>query len=127
MIKDFAGSSLMFCKYSSICYISDNSALLLLVIRIIRLTCIMHETNRQTYVDHNIITYLSSLLEDQIESAALVTEVCSVLRILTADDDPRVPFGKGHEHAKMIVTEGDTLKKIMNICKGERSVPSSLT
>ena len=86
----------------------------------------MHETNRQTYVDHNIITYLSSLLEDQIESAALVTEVCSVLRILTADDDPRVPFGKGHEHAKMIVTEGDTLKKIMNICKGEKSALLSL-
>lgn len=45
-------------------------------------------------------------------------QVCGALRVLTYDDDVRVPFGKGHEHAKMIVTEQDALSKIMLISKG---------
>lgn len=86
-------------------------------IRLIRHTCLKHEPNRQQYVKAGIIPALMSALESfKTDSANVVKEVCATLRVLTLDDDMRVPFGKAHDHAKMIVTEADALKKILEIC-----------
>ena len=102
-------------------YLSDfkeDHELLLLVVRLIRLLCVKHEANRQNFVGKDLIRLLSGLLQSQQSDPELVKEVCFALRVLTFDDDIRVPFGKAHEHAKMIVTEGDALKAILKICEG---------
>lgn len=106
---------IFFCKLLDV--YQESPGTLTLVVRLIRLTCIMHETNRQAYVELSLITHLSKILDAHVGCAGLMKESCAVLRVLTSDDDIRVPFGKGHEHAKIIVTEENTLKKIMNICK----------
>ena len=49
----------------------------------------------------------------------VLSAACQALRVLTFDDDVRVPFGKAHEHAKMIVTEENAPKKILDICHGK--------
>ncbi|KAL8602261.1 hypothetical protein ACOMHN_022774 [Nucella lapillus] len=95
----------------------EKSQVLVLVVRLIRLFCVKHESNRQTFVAKDLIKLLSRLLQSQQSDPELVKEICSALRVLTFDDDVRVPFGKAHEHAKMIVTEGDALKAILQICK----------
>ena len=87
------------------------------LVKLIRLTCVMHETNRQAYINGGLIPILMSTLDAHKDSAEVVREVCFALRVLTFDDDPRVPFGKAHDHAKMIVTEADALRKILGISK----------
>lgn len=97
----------------------EDHELLLLVVRLIRFFCVKHESNRQNFVGKDLIRLLSGLLQSQQSNPELVKEVCFALRVLTFDDDIRVPFGKAHEHAKMIVTEGDALKAILKICEGD--------
>lgn len=99
-----------------------NCDMLELIVRLVRLTCIKHETNRQNFVKKDIIVILSELLKHNRKSPKVVKEVCSTFRVLTYDDDIRVPFGKAHEHAKMIVTEGDALKNILELCEGTDSI-----
>lgn len=94
-----------------------NEELLILVVRFIRLFCVKHESNRQNFVGKDLIKALSGLLQSHQSNPELVKELCFGLRVLTFDDDVRVPFGKAHEHAKMIVTEGDALKAILKICQ----------
>lgn len=88
-----------------------------LVIRAIRLNCVKHEKNRGEFVQHGLITLLTELLL-QNGSNSVVKEICMCLRALTVDDDVRVPFGKSHDNAKAIVTEGDALKAILHLCEG---------
>lgn len=88
-------------------------------VKLIRLLCIKHENNRQGFVTEKLITKLVSLIEEFKAAGSLVKEICFALRVLTFDDDIRVPFGKGHEHAKMIVAEGNALRTILNICNGK--------
>ena len=90
-----------------------------LLVKFMRLNCTKHETNRQKYVASDIIAILSNTMSKYKDSAVVLKEVCAALRVLTYDDDIRVPFGKGHEHAKMIVTEENALKKIMDVCNGK--------
>ncbi|XP_076465673.1 armadillo repeat-containing protein 6-like [Babylonia areolata] len=111
-LLDEEGSSL-FIQYLS--DFQEKSEVLLLVVRLIRLFCVKHESNRQAFVAKDLIKLLSGLLQSQQSSPDLVKEICFALRVLTFDDDVRVPFGKAHEHAKMIVTEGDALKAILKI------------
>ena len=87
------------------------------LVKIICLSCVMHEANRQAYIGAGLIPILMTTLDEHKDSAEVVHEVCFALRVLTFDDDPRVPFGKAHDHAKMIVTEADALRKILSICK----------
>lgn len=100
----------------------ENVEIIELVVRLIRFCCIKHEGNRQNFVGKNLIVLLSRLLLDHQTVPLLVKEICFVLRVLTFDDDIRVPFGKAHEHAKMIVTEGDALKAILKICEGQQFI-----
>lgn len=50
-------------------------------------------------------------------NGAIVREACQLYKTLTLDDDPRVPFGKAHDHAKMIVTEAEALELLLDISK----------
>jgi hypothetical protein len=50
--------------------------------------------------------------------------ICCALRTLTLDDDVRVPFGKAHNHAKLIVTEAGALKKLLELSSGLYSTAS---
>ena len=98
--------------------IDSNPAIAALLVKFMRFNCTKHETNRQKYVASDIIAILSNAMSKYKDSAVVLKEVCAALRVLTYDDDVRVPFGKGHEHAKMIVTEENALQKIMDICNG---------
>ena len=90
-----------------------------LVLRLIRVSCVMHEKNRQDFVERNLIRELVKLLDAHRQDSGVVKEVCKVMRVLTNDDDVRVPFGKAHEHAKMIVLQENSLQKILNIANGK--------
>jgi hypothetical protein len=70
------------------------------------------------FVKKELITLLVNLLTVHKNEPLIVIEACGLLRSLTYDDDIRVPFGKAHEHAKMIVTEGHTLKTLLELCEG---------
>lgn len=102
--------------------IDSNSAIAALLVKFMRLNCIKHEKNRQKYVASNIIAILSNTMDEFKDNPTVLKEVCGALRVLTYDDDVRVPFGKGHEHAKMIVTEENALKKIMDVCNGKKQI-----
>lgn len=97
---------------------SSNPEVLELVLLFIRNTCIKHEENRQSFVKLGLIEKLASILKTQGSQANIVMVTCQTLQVLTLDDDIRVPFGQAHEHAKMIVAEGNALKLIIDLCKG---------
>lgn len=96
----------------------DDAALVARTVKLVRLTCVMHEMNRQSYVKSELIPSLIIVLESHRHDAQVVKEVCHALRILTLDDDIRVPFGNAHQHAVAIVTHANALQKILNICAG---------
>ena len=87
-------------------------------LKIIHYSCVMHESNRQTFVAEDLIGRLVHVMDRYKDNRHIVGQSCICLRTLTLDDDVRVPFGKAHEHAKMIVTEANALKAIMKVCKG---------
>ena len=68
--------------------------------------------------EDDLIQLLADTLDRCKGEVEVVKEACSALRVLTFDDDIRVPFGKAHDHAKMIVTEAGALGRIMEMCKG---------
>ncbi|XP_005089754.1 armadillo repeat-containing protein 6 [Aplysia californica] len=94
-----------------------------LIVRAIRLNCVKHEANRQEFVKHDYIITATELLTAHKSNPTLVKEICISLRTLTLDDDVRVPFGKAHETAKTIVTEGDALKAILSLCEEHLNNP----
>ena len=96
----------------------NDATLVTTTVRLIRLTCVMHEQNRQSYVASDLIPTLIATLEMHRLDVHVVNEVCKALRVLTFDDDIRVPFGKAHQHAIAIVTQAHALQKILNICTG---------
>lgn len=96
---------------------SSNPEVLELVLLLIRNTCIRHEENRQSFVKLGLIEKLASILKIQGSQGNIVMVTCQTLQVLTFDDDIRVLFGQAHEHAKMIVTEANALKIIIDLCK----------
>ena len=96
----------------------DDIALVTRTVRLVRLTCVMHEQNRQSYVASDLIPALIAALERHRLDVDVVKEVCKALRVLTFDDDIRVLCGKAHQHAIAIVTHAHALQKILNICTG---------
>lgn len=97
----------------------EDPALTCLGIRTVRHCCLKHEQNRQGLVKAGVLNLLTSAITRHIERAEVVKEACSALRVMTFDDDVRVPFGQAHEHAKMIVLEHNGLKVIIEAAKGE--------
>jgi hypothetical protein len=63
-------------------------------IRAIRYCCVMHETNRLSFVRAGLMDLLLSCVEFHTDYAPAVAEAAHCLRVLTIDDDIRVPFGK---------------------------------
>lgn len=74
-------------------------------LKVIRYSCIKSESNRQTFVSLDIIPLLIETLKIHKSNARVTKEICILLRVLIFDDDMSVPYGKAHEHAKMIVAE----------------------
>ncbi|GFO14687.1 Armadillo repeat-containing protein 6 [Plakobranchus ocellatus] len=95
----------------------DNPDSLVLIVRAIRLNCVKHESNRQAFISLDLIILLTDGLKEHKSKPSLIKEICTCLRALTLDDDIRVPFGKAHDNAKTIVTEGDALKAILQLCE----------
>ena len=91
------------------------------LLKVIRLNCIKHEMNRRAFVKADLIKELVNTLVEHRSSPAIVKEVSFCLRVLTFDDDIRVPFGSAHENAKKIVLEGSALKTLIDICKGKEA------
>ncbi|XP_072012317.1 armadillo repeat-containing protein 6 [Engystomops pustulosus] len=90
----------------------------LFAIRLARHVCLKHEQNRQDLVKAGILRHLAQAISHHGTDPDLVREACSALRIMTFDDDIRVPFGHAHDHAKMIVLEHAGLKLLIEAAKG---------
>lgn len=94
-----------------------DPAVTALCVRVIRHCCLKHEQNRQGLVKAGALPLLTGAISRNTECAELVKEACSALRIMTFDDDIRVPFGQAHEHARMIVMDHNGLKVITEAAK----------
>lgn len=97
----------------------DDADLTLAGIRCIRYACLKHEQNRQDLVKGGILALLAEAIVRHGDRADVVREACSGLRIMTFDDDIRVPFGHAHDHARMIVTEHNGLGILIEAAKGK--------
>ncbi|KAL2098121.1 hypothetical protein ACEWY4_007328 [Coilia grayii] len=86
-------------------------------VRTVRHCCLKHEQNRQDLVKAGVLALLAGTIKRHTGNAELVREACATLRVMTFDDDVRVPFGRAHEHAKMIVLEHNGLKVIIEAAK----------
>ncbi|TSP09101.1 Armadillo repeat-containing protein 6 [Bagarius yarrelli] len=95
----------------------EDPALTCLCIRTVRHCCLKHEQNRQDFVKAGVLNLLTSAIIRHIERSEVVKEACATLRVMTFDDDVRVPFGHAHEHAKMIVLEHNGLRVIVEAAK----------
>lgn len=98
-----------------------DTALSCQCIRVVRHCCLKHESNRQDLVKAGMLPLLTTSITRHIEHPEVIREACVALRIMTFDDDVRVPFGHAHDHAKMIVLEQNGLKVIIEAAKGEPS------
>lgn len=79
--------------------------------------CLKHESNRQTNVNHGIVELVTDVLQRHKSEADLVKQSCALLRVLTFDDDIRVPYGRAHDHAKKIVTDHSGIKVLLGLAK----------
>ncbi|NXQ11020.1 ARMC6 protein, partial [Peucedramus taeniatus] len=87
--------------------------------RCVRHACLKHEHNRQSFVKAGILPLLTGAITQHGSSAEVVRMAASALRVMTFDDDIRVPFGHAHDHAKMIVLENDGLRVLIEAAKGK--------
>lgn len=86
-----------------------------LLIKAARFGCFMHESNRQAFVKGGLINICLSAAEEHSSHETVITQSMMTLRALTKDDDPRVPFGKGNEHASMIAKDNRGLERLMSV------------
>ncbi|XP_065729976.1 armadillo repeat-containing protein 6 isoform X3 [Phocoena phocoena] len=96
-------------------------------IRCVRHACLKHEQNRQSLVKAGVLPLLTGAIARHSRCADVVREACWALRIMTFDDDIRVPFGRAHDHAKMIVQENGGLKVLIEAAKAFPDNPSILS
>ncbi|XP_036096993.1 armadillo repeat-containing protein 6 isoform X1 [Molossus molossus] len=106
---------------------ADTADLICSGIRCIRHACLKHEQNRQSLVKAGVLPLLTAAIAQHNHCADMVREACWALRIMTFDDDIRVPFGHAHNHAKMIVQENRGLKVIIEAAKAFPDNPSVLS
>ncbi|XP_067168990.1 armadillo repeat-containing protein 6 isoform X2 [Apteryx mantelli] len=96
---------------------AEDAEMTLAAIRCIRHACLKHEQNRQDLVKGGVLPLLTGAIVQHGDSADVVRMASSALRIMTFDDDIRVPFGHAHDHAKMIVLENDGLRVLIEAAK----------
>lgn len=97
---------------------ADKADLTCYGIRCVRHASLKHEQNRQSLVKAGVLPLLTSAIAQHGQHADVVREACWALRIMTFDDDIRVPYSNGHNHAKMIVQENRGLKVLIEAAKG---------
>ncbi|RMB89783.1 hypothetical protein DUI87_33798 [Hirundo rustica rustica] len=95
----------------------EDAELTLAGLRCVRNACLKHERNRQDFVKAGILPLLTGAIVQHGDSADVVRTAASALRVMTFDDDIRVPFGHAHDHAKMIVLENDGLRVLIEAAK----------
>ncbi|KAJ8357730.1 hypothetical protein SKAU_G00205240 [Synaphobranchus kaupii] len=95
----------------------EHPALVCVCARVIRHCCLKHEQNRQDLVKAGVLGLLTGAIARLGRNAEVVKEASAALRVMTFDDDVRVPFGQAHDHAKMIVLEHSGLKVIVEAAK----------
>ncbi|GCC35229.1 armadillo repeat-containing protein 6 [Chiloscyllium punctatum] len=105
----------------------DHAALNAMTIRTIRHSCLKHEQNRQDLVQLGVLTLLTGAIVNHGNQADVIREAGRALRVMTYDDDIRVPFGRAHDHAKLIVMENDGLRIIIEAAKAFTDNPSVLS
>ncbi|KAJ8366633.1 hypothetical protein AAFF_G00348320 [Aldrovandia affinis] len=105
----------------------DDAGLTQLAARVIRHCCLRHEQNRQDMVAAGALRLLTAALARHRGDAELVREVSAALRVMTLDDDIRVPFGHAHDHAKTIVLEHHGLKIIIEAANAHPGNPGVLS
>ncbi|XP_006004003.1 armadillo repeat-containing protein 6 isoform X2 [Latimeria chalumnae] len=96
---------------------ANDEVVTVAAIRIVRHVCLKHEQNRQDLVKAGILPLLTGAIAKYNTQGQVVREACAALRVMTFDDDIRVPFGHAHDHAKMIVLEHNGLKVIIDAAK----------
>nr|KAF6400358.1 armadillo repeat containing 6 [Rousettus aegyptiacus] len=106
---------------------TDVTDLICSGIRCVRHACLKHEQNRQSLVKAGVLPLLTGAITRHGHCADVVKEACWALRIMTFDDDIRVPFGHAHDHAKMIVQENRGLKVLIDAAKAFPDNPSVLS
>ncbi|KAI2589853.1 armadillo repeat containing 6, partial [Homo sapiens] len=92
---------------------ADEADLTCSGIRCVRHACLKHEQNRQDLVKAGVLPLLTGAITHHGHHTDVVREACWALRVMTFDDDIRVPFGHAHNHAKMIVQENKGLKVLI--------------
>ncbi|XP_021561991.1 armadillo repeat-containing protein 6 isoform X2 [Carlito syrichta] len=106
---------------------ADTADLTCSAIRCVRHACLKHEQNRQDLVKAGVLPLLTSAITRHGRHASVVREACWALRVITFDDDIRVPFGHAHDHAKMIVLENRGLKVLIEAIKAFLDNPGVLS
>ncbi|XP_006639921.1 armadillo repeat-containing protein 6 [Lepisosteus oculatus] len=105
----------------------DDPGVTCLAVRVVRHCCLKHEQNRQDLVKAGVLALLTGTISRYNSQPELVREACATLRVMTFDDDVRVPFGHAHDHAKMIVLEHSGLKVIIKAAEAHSDNPSVLS
>ncbi|XP_007943567.1 armadillo repeat-containing protein 6 [Orycteropus afer afer] len=95
-------------------------------LRLVRHACLKHEQNRQALVKAGVLPLLTGAISQHGSYADVVREACGALRVMTFDDDIRVPFGHAHTHARMIVQENQGLKVLVKAAQAFPDNPSVL-
>ncbi|XP_061458057.1 armadillo repeat-containing protein 6 isoform X4 [Rhineura floridana] len=95
----------------------DNADLTLAAVRCVWHACLKHEQNRQDLVKGGVLALLAGAVVQHGDRADVVRAACLGLRVMTFDDDIRVPFGHAHDHAKMIVMEHNGLRILIEAAK----------
>lgn len=117
-------------------------------LRAVRHACTLHEANRQGSVTAGVVPlFVEALSAGAVpasgESASsssssssasptpddqqVVREAARALRVLTYDDDIRVAFGKGHEHARLVVGEHGALPALVAALRGHLADGETVT
>ncbi|XP_066552352.1 armadillo repeat-containing protein 6 [Amia ocellicauda] len=105
----------------------DDPAVTVLAVRAVRHCCVKHEQNRQDLVKAGVLPLLTATVSRYSAQPELLCEACAALRVMTFDDDIRVPFGQAHDHAKMIVLENSGLKVLIEAAKAHPDNTSVLS
>ncbi|XP_067824609.1 armadillo repeat-containing protein 6 isoform X2 [Heptranchias perlo] len=105
----------------------SDAALNVVTIRAIHHSCLMHEQNRQDLVQRGVLPLLTGAIVIHGTQPDVIREASSTLRVMTFDDDIRVPFGRAHDHAKLIVMENDGLRIIIEAAKAFTDNPLVLS
>jgi hypothetical protein len=95
------------------CLNKESDSIKQQALRWARQCCLMHESNRQMIIEFEIGVKLNDMMVGA--TPVLVRHACMVMRCLVLDDDIRVPFGKAHEHARLIACDYGGLKTITQL------------